>query len=37
MATAMLFATLWTRHFRRGPLEYLLHATTRVTRHIKCL
>ncbi|WP_436844688.1 DUF418 domain-containing protein [Streptomyces longwoodensis] len=35
MATAMLFASLWTRHFRRGPLEYLLHATTQVTRHIK--
>ncbi|WP_328690333.1 DUF418 domain-containing protein [Streptomyces phaeochromogenes] len=35
IATAMLFATLWTRHFRRGPLEYLLHATTQVTRRLK--
>ncbi|MGI3200546.1 DUF418 domain-containing protein [Streptomyces sp. GLT-R25] len=35
IATAMLLATAWTRRFRRGPLEYLLHATTRVTRHIK--
>ncbi|WP_328694265.1 DUF418 domain-containing protein [Streptomyces phaeochromogenes] len=35
IATAMLLATAWTRQFRRGPLEYLLHTTTRVTRHIK--
>ncbi|WP_405546791.1 DUF418 domain-containing protein [Streptomyces phaeochromogenes] len=35
IATAMLLATAWTRRFRRGPLEYLLHATTRVTRHIR--
>ncbi|WP_435864805.1 DUF418 domain-containing protein [Streptomyces umbrinus] len=35
IATAMLVAAVWTRRFRRGPLEYLLHATTRVTRYIK--
>ncbi|MGW7170056.1 DUF418 domain-containing protein [Streptomyces sp. NPDC054884] len=35
MATAMLFAILWTRRFRRGPLEYVLHATTQVVRRIK--
>ncbi|MDQ1032127.1 putative membrane protein YeiB [Streptomyces umbrinus] len=35
IATAMLLAAAWTRRFRRGPLEYLLHATTGVTRHIK--
>nr|WP_307545009.1 DUF418 domain-containing protein [Streptomyces sp. V3I8] len=32
---AMLVATLWTRYLRRGPLEYLLHSATRITRHIK--
>lgn len=37
MATAMLSATLWKRHFRRGPLENLLHAITKVTRRIKRL
>lgn len=31
----MLFATLWTRHFRRGPLEYLLHTATQAARRIK--
>lgn len=35
IATAMLLATVWTRWFRRGPLEYLLYATTRLSRHIK--
>ncbi|WP_369245003.1 DUF418 domain-containing protein [Streptomyces sp. R41] len=35
VATAMLLATVWTRRFRRGPLEYLLYATTRLSRHIK--
>ncbi|WP_055717781.1 DUF418 domain-containing protein [Streptomyces torulosus] len=34
-AAAMLFATLWTRRFRRGPLEHLLHHATFVARHIK--
>ncbi|MET9565777.1 DUF418 domain-containing protein [Streptomyces tauricus] len=35
MTAAMLVATAWTRYFRRGPLEYLLHGATRITRHIK--
>lgn len=34
-AAAMLGATLWTRYLHRGPLEYLLHSATRITRHIK--
>ncbi|MFF4255564.1 DUF418 domain-containing protein [Streptomyces sp. NPDC001663] len=29
-ATAMVLAVVWTRRFRRGPLEHLLHATTRL-------
>ncbi|MGI5459804.1 DUF418 domain-containing protein [Streptomyces sp. CA-249302] len=32
---AMLFATTWTRHFRRGPLEYLLHTATRPARLVR--
>nr|WP_229703712.1 DUF418 domain-containing protein [Streptomyces albiflavescens] len=35
IVTAMLLATAWTRRFRRGPLEYLLHSATQVSRHIK--
>ncbi|MGW5866492.1 DUF418 domain-containing protein [Streptomyces sp. NPDC055239] len=35
IGVAMLLATLWTRYLRRGPLEYLLHSATRITRHIK--
>ncbi|MFG2550097.1 DUF418 domain-containing protein [Streptomyces sp. NPDC048581] len=35
IAGAMVFAMVWTRRFRRGPLEYLLHATTRPARHIR--
>lgn len=35
VAAAMLLATAWTRHFRRGPLEHLLHTATRPARHIK--
>ncbi|WUN21064.1 DUF418 domain-containing protein [Streptomyces phaeochromogenes] len=35
IAAAMLLATVWTRHFRRGPLEYLLNLATRPARHIK--
>lgn len=27
--TAMLLALIWTRFFRRGPLEYLMHVATR--------
>ncbi|WP_307781914.1 DUF418 domain-containing protein [Streptomyces sp. MBT65] len=33
--SAILCATAWTRHFRRGPLEYLLYAPTRPTRSIR--
>ncbi|MGW0842341.1 DUF418 domain-containing protein [Streptomyces sp. NPDC002787] len=32
---AMLLATAWTRRFRRGPLEHLLHLGTRPARHIR--
>jgi len=34
-STAVAFATAWTRRFRRGPLEYLLHAATRPALRIK--
>lgn len=33
-AAAMVSALVWTRFFRRGPLEYLLHSTTNVARSI---
>ncbi|WP_369251450.1 DUF418 domain-containing protein [Streptomyces sp. R41] len=33
-ATAMLLALAWTRTFRRGPLEYMLHAVTTPARLI---
>lgn len=35
IGAAMLLAWAWSRIFRRGPLEYLLHAVTKVARHIK--
>ncbi|MFI6622658.1 DUF418 domain-containing protein [Streptomyces sp. NPDC050528] len=35
IAAVMLLATAWTRHFRRGPLEHLLHAATRLARRVK--
>ncbi|MGW6733877.1 DUF418 domain-containing protein [Streptomyces sp. NPDC055013] len=35
IGAAMLLAWAWSRMFRRGPLEYLLHAVTKVARHIK--
>ncbi|MFH8468450.1 DUF418 domain-containing protein [Streptomyces sp. NPDC017991] len=35
VTAAMLLATVWTRYFRRGPLEYVLHGATRITRHIR--
>ncbi|WP_328939630.1 DUF418 domain-containing protein [Streptomyces tauricus] len=35
VGAAMLLATVWTRYFRRGPLEYLLYRATRITRHIR--
>ncbi|MGW6909469.1 DUF418 domain-containing protein [Streptomyces sp. NPDC054940] len=35
IAGAMVFAMVWTRLFRRGPLEYLVHTATRPARHIR--
>lgn len=35
IAAAMVLAVGWTRHFRRGPLEYLLHRSTGVARFIR--
>jgi uncharacterized membrane protein YeiB len=32
---AMLLATAWTRWFRRGPLEHLLHLSTRPARSLR--
>lgn len=32
---AILFAAIWSRFFRRGPLEYLLNAATRPAKHIR--
>ncbi|MFF7950275.1 DUF418 domain-containing protein [Streptomyces griseorubiginosus] len=32
---ATLFAAVWSRFFRRGPLEYLLNSATRPARHIR--
>ncbi len=34
IAAAVLLATVWTRVFRRGPLEYLLHKVTGLARHV---
>jgi uncharacterized membrane protein YeiB len=35
IGAAMLLATVWARYFRRGPLEYLLHAATRPAWHVR--
>ncbi|WP_327660521.1 MULTISPECIES: DUF418 domain-containing protein [unclassified Streptomyces] len=35
IAGALLLAALWTRRFRRGPLEHLLHTATLPTRHVR--
>ena len=32
---AIVFATVWCRFFRRGPLEYLLNAATKPAKHIR--
>ena len=32
---ATLFAAVWSRFFRRGPLEYLLNAATKPAKHIR--
>ncbi|WP_438828939.1 DUF418 domain-containing protein [Streptomyces gottesmaniae] len=34
-SVALLIATAWTRRFRRGPLEQLLHVSTLPARHVK--
>lgn len=30
-----VFAWIWSRYFRRGPLEYLLHAATRPVKYLR--
>ncbi|MEV1021010.1 DUF418 domain-containing protein [Streptomyces sp. NPDC050264] len=35
IAAAALLATLWTRYFRRGPLEHLLAHATGLSRYVK--
>ncbi|MFJ7344360.1 DUF418 domain-containing protein [Streptomyces sp. NPDC101110] len=32
---AILFAAIWSRFFRRGPLEYLLNTATKPAKHIR--
>ena len=32
---ATVFAGIWSRFFRRGPLEYLLNAATKPAQHIR--
>jgi uncharacterized membrane protein YeiB len=32
---AIVFAGIWSRFFRRGPLEYLLHAATKLAKFIR--
>lgn len=32
---AVVFATIWSRFFRRGPLEYLLNAATRPAKYVR--
>jgi uncharacterized membrane protein YeiB len=32
---AIVFAAIWSRCFRRGPLEYLLYAATKPAKHIR--
>ncbi|TDC36903.1 DUF418 domain-containing protein [Micromonospora sp. KC213] len=32
---AILFAGIWSRFFRRGPLEYLLHAATKLAKFVR--
>ncbi|MGY4999175.1 DUF418 domain-containing protein [Streptomyces sp. 900105245] len=35
VAAAALLATLWTHHFRRGPLEHAMYTATRLARHVR--
>jgi uncharacterized membrane protein YeiB len=32
---AIVFAAIWSRFFRRGPLEYLLNLATKPAKYIK--
>lgn len=32
---AIVFATIWSRFFRRGPLEYLLNVATKPAKRIR--
>jgi uncharacterized membrane protein YeiB len=32
---AILFAGIWSRFFRRGPLEYLLHTATKLAKFVR--
>ncbi|MEU0841415.1 hypothetical protein ABZ370_18365 [Streptomyces sp. NPDC005962] len=33
-ASVTVLAVVWSRFFRRGPLEYLLNGATKVARHL---
>jgi uncharacterized membrane protein YeiB len=35
IAGAILFATIWSRFFRRGPLEHLLNSTTKLAKFVR--
>jgi uncharacterized membrane protein YeiB len=35
VAGAVVFAAVWSRFFRRGPLEYLLHSATKAARFVR--
>lgn len=35
IAGAILFAAIWSRFFRRGPLEYLLNSATKVANRLR--
>jgi uncharacterized membrane protein YeiB len=32
---AIVFATIWSRFFRRGPPEYLLNAATKPANYVR--
>ncbi|MBE1602960.1 putative membrane protein YeiB [Streptomyces stelliscabiei] len=33
--TLIMFAAIWSRFFRRGPMEYLLNTATKPAKHIR--
>jgi uncharacterized membrane protein YeiB len=35
IAGAILFATIWSRFFRRGPMEHLLNSTTKLAKFVR--